>query len=130
MVRRGALLLLIAAAIGACSWFHHPTPQQQMLDALNHGNAAQASHIWQEMSQKDRMKFNRGQGFTPAVPPEQVVKKLTEMSPDEAQGSITIRPPNTAGGSLLDLPQLQHPQADTPAPAAAPPASEPGAEQP
>jgi hypothetical protein len=128
MLGRRALLLLIAAGIGACSWFHHPTPQQQMLDALNRGNAAQASHIWQQMSQKDRVKFNRGEGVTPAVPPQQVVKTLSEMSPDDAQGPITIRPPNTAGGSLLDLPQLEHPQ--TAAPAPQPPASEPAVEQP
>ncbi|HEV3108971.1 MAG TPA: hypothetical protein VGY99_00645 [Candidatus Binataceae bacterium] len=129
MLRRRALLLLIAAGIGACSWFHHPTPQQQMLDALNHGNAAQASNIWQQMSQKDRMKFNRGQGFTPAVPPEQVMKTLTEMSPDDAQGPITIKPPG-AGATLLDLPQIAHPQTAAPAPPPEPPASEPAAEQP
>ncbi len=97
-----------------------------MLDALNRGNAAQATHIWHQMSQKDRMRFNRGEGLTPAVPPQQVVKTLTEMPPDEAQGPITIKPPG-AGGTLLDLPQLAHPQ--TAAPAPGPPAPEP-AEQP
>ena len=128
MVRRGTLLLLIVSGIGACSWFHHPTPQQQMLDALNRGNAAQAGYIWQQMSQKDRMKFNRGQGLSPAVPPEQVVKTLSQMSPDDAQEPITIKPPGP-GGTLLELPQLVHPQPAAP-PAAAPPAPVPPAEQP
>lgn len=109
MARRCALLLLLAAGLGACSWFHHPTPQQRMFDALNRGNAAEASHIWLSMSQKDRMKFNRGEGLKPAVPPQEVVKKLSEMSPDDMEGEITIKPP-VAGASLLDLPKLAAPQ--------------------
>jgi hypothetical protein len=129
MVRRGALVLLLAASMGACSLFHRQTPQQKMFDALNRGNAAQASHIWLSMSQKDRMKFSRGEGLTPAVPPQQVVKKLSEMSPDEMQGEITIKPPS-AGGSLLDLPKLAQPQAGAPAPSAAPQTPEEPEDQP
>lgn len=93
-----------------------------MLDALNRGNAAQASYLWQQMSQKDRMKFNRGEGLKPAVPPEEVVKTLSQMSPDDAQGPITIKPPG-AGGTLLDLPQLSQPQN-------APPPQQPAAQPP
>jgi hypothetical protein len=116
MAGRVVLVLLFAAGISACSLFHRTTPQQKLLDALNRGNGIQANEIWRSMSQKDRVKFNRGEGFKPAVSPEQVVKKLTEMSPDEMQGEITIKPPD-AGASLLDLPKLAQPQS---APHAAP----------
>jgi hypothetical protein len=109
MVRRGALVLVLAAGTAACSLFHHPTPQQQMFDALNRGNAAQASQLWLSMSEKDRLKFKRGEGIAPAVPPEQVVKTLSETPPDENTHEITITAPN-AGGTLMDLPKLANPQ--------------------
>ena len=119
MVRRVALLLLLGAGVGACSWFHHPSPQQKLFDALNRGNGIEANHLWLTMSQKDRMKFTRGEGITPAVPPQQVIKTLTEMSPDDMQGQITIKPP-AEGGSLLDLPKLAAPQTAAPSHAQAP----------
>jgi hypothetical protein len=114
MFRRGAMLLLLVAGVGACSWFHHPTPQQQLFDALNRGNSPQATKLWLSMSEKDRMKFSRGEGLKPAVPPQAVVDKLTHMDPDDMQGEITIQPPNATGGSLLDLPKIANPQGVTP----------------
>ncbi len=129
MFKRGAFVLLVAISACACSLFHRETPQQKMLDALNRGNAAEASHIWQEMSQKDRMKFNRGQGFTPAVSPEQTAKMLTEMPPGEMPNQVTIQAPN-AGGTLLELPRLANPQQAAPAPPAVVPAPDASPEQP
>ena len=108
MATRRLPVLLFALALAACSLFHRPTPQQKLFDALNRGDGVEASRLWLAMSQKDRMKFNRGEGIKPAVPPEAVVKKLTEMSPDDMEGQITIGPPN-AGGTLLDLPKLAQP---------------------
>jgi hypothetical protein len=125
MVRRGALVLVLAAAMAACSLFHHPTPQQQMFDALNRGNAAQASQLWLSMSEKDRLKFKRGEGIAPAVPPEQVVKMLSQAPPDEDTHEITIKSPN-AGATLMDLPKLANP----PPPAAVSPADASAPEQP
>ncbi len=122
MVRRRMMLWLLAAGLGACSWFHHPTPQQQMFDALNRGNAAEASHIWLSMSPKDRMKFSRGEGLKPAVPPEQMVKMLSEMQPDDMQGQVTIKPPE-GGGTLMDLPKLAAPHSTAPQ-VVAPPSEE------
>ncbi len=119
MVARLALILSLAAALSACSWFHHPTPQQQLFDALNRGNGIEASHLWLTMSQKDRVKFNRGEGITPAVPPQQVIKKLTEMSADDMQGQVTIKPPAAENG-LLELPKLAAPQTAAPSHSKAP----------
>jgi hypothetical protein len=129
MARRVALLLLLGAGVCACSWFHHPTPQQQLLDALNRGNGIEANHLWLTMSEKDRMKFTRGEGITPAVPPQQVIKTLTEMSPDDMQGQITIKPP-AEGGSLLDLPKLAAPQTAAPSHSNAAPQQSDEEEQP
>jgi hypothetical protein len=115
-------LLIVAAALSGCFLFHRETPQQKMLDALNRGNAAQASQIWHQMSQKDRMKFNRGEGLHPAVPPQQAAKMLSEMPPGDLPSEITIKPPNQ-GGSLMDLPKMINAQ-----PAAAPPSANPAGE--
>jgi hypothetical protein len=118
MARRGAfvpIILTMATGISACSLFHRETPQQKLFDALNRGNAPAASQIWLTMSPEDRVKFGRGEGITPAVPPKQTVKMLTQMAPDEMQGQITITPPGS-GGSLLDLPALAAPQPGAPPP--------------
>jgi hypothetical protein len=88
--------------------FHRETPQQKLFDALNRGNGVEANQIWFNMSEKNRLKFQRGEGITPAVPPEQVVKMLTKMQPDDMQGQITIRPPENSG-TLLDLPSVAQP---------------------
>jgi hypothetical protein len=130
MARRGALLLFLAAGISSCSLFHRPTPQQKMFDALNRGDGAQASEMWLAMSQKDRMKFNRGEGIAPTVPSqEDVMKKLSDMSPDDMEGQVTIKPPGT-GASLLDLPKYAGPQGGAAPPAAAPETSGESEEQP
>ena len=88
MQRRGAFILIISAGISACSLFHRETPQQKLFDALNRGNGPAATQIWLTMSPEDRLRFNRGEGITPAVPPQEAVKRLTQMTPDEMQGQV------------------------------------------
>ena len=116
MARWGAsvpIVLIMAAGFSSCSLFHRETPQQKLFDALNRGNAPAANQIWLNMSPEDRVKFSRGEGITPAVPPQQVVKRLSQIAPDDMQGQITITPPNP-GGTLLGLPALTAPQSDAP----------------
>jgi hypothetical protein len=116
MERRGAsipIILTMIAGISACSLFRRETPQQKLFDALNHGNAPAASQIWLTMSPEDRVKFNRGEGITPVVPPAQAINMLTQMDPDEMHGQITITPPGS-GGTLLNLPALAAPQLSAP----------------
>jgi len=105
---RSAWVLIISGGLSACWLLHKETPQQKLFDALNRGNGPAATQIWLAMSPEDRLKFNRGEGITPAVPPPEVVKRLTQMAPDEMQGQVSIKPPN-AGGTLLDLPALAAP---------------------
>jgi hypothetical protein len=114
------LLPFAAAALSGCFLFHRESPQQKMLDALNRGNAAQASQIWHQMSQKDRMKFNRGEGLHPAVPPKEAAKMLSQMPPGDMPSEITITPPNQ-GGSLMDLPKMINAQPAAPPQPANPP---------
>ena len=113
MAWRAALVLILSAMAASCSLFNRESPQQKLFDALNRGNGVEANQLWQNMSEKDRLKFSRREGITPAVPPEQVVKMITRMQPDDMQGQVTIRPPENSG-TLLDLPSLAQPQ---PAPA-------------
>jgi hypothetical protein len=116
MERRGAfiaIILLMTASIGSCSLFHRETPQQKLFDALNRGNAPAASQIWLSMSPEDRVKFSRGEGIAPAVPPDQTVRMLTQMAPDDMHGQISLTPP-ASGGTLMNLPALAVPQPESP----------------
>ncbi|MGH7906543.1 MAG: hypothetical protein ACREP6_07920 [Candidatus Binataceae bacterium] len=66
MVKAKTMLPLVAlAAICSGCWpFNHgETPQQDFVQALRHGNSAQASEIWLKMSLEDRLKLQRGQGI-------------------------------------------------------------------
>ncbi len=128
MFRRGLLILLLAASAGACSLFHRETPQQKMMDALNRGNGAEAVNIWQQMSPKDRMKFNLGQGIKPAVPPKEVARMLSQMPPDQIPKQITVKAPDVGGGGLQELPQIINAQPTSPVQSA--PQSEQQSEQP
>jgi len=109
-------------ALCGCSMFHHdtPTPQQQFLDALNHGHSAEASQIWLHMSQEDRLKFQTNQGINPAVSPDEVKKQIGEHFEAEAGGegggeeSIEQVAPAPGGAGLKDLPALAQPPAGAP----------------
>lgn len=131
-LRVGVLVAVVACSVTGCFLFHRnqTTPQQELFEALNRGEGPRATQLWLGMSQEDRVKFNRGEGITPAVPPQEAIKKLSEMEPDEMQGQITITPPKT-GGTLLDLPQFTGHPAAAPAPSGTPQkAGEPNEPQP
>jgi hypothetical protein len=118
MFRRAAVFAIMLAASAGCSLFGSgETPQQKFLDALNRGNSAQASQIWLTMTPEDRNRFRRGEGLTPAMPPDQVAKVLNEQGVSGDAGSATIAP--NSGATLLDL---QKAAASAP-PATSPPAS-------
>jgi redox-sensitive bicupin YhaK (pirin superfamily) len=58
-----AVLGLMAIAASGC-WYKKSS-QQQYTEALMRGNSMQASQVWLNMSQEDRMKFARGEGIKP-----------------------------------------------------------------
>jgi hypothetical protein len=116
MTTRALLIAFAASALAGCFLLHRhrATPQQQMIDALNRGNSAQAADIWLHMTPEDQSKFRRGEGIAPAVPPEQAMKALSEQQLTGEEGQVTIGP---HGGSLLDLPSIAPP----PSPGSPPP---------
>lgn len=87
-VARGALIAiaLIAAAAGTsgCSLFHHESPQQKFLDALNRGNAAEASQMWLTMSPQSRANLSHSQGMTPNLSPEEIQAQVLRHEKEKA----------------------------------------------
>ncbi|HXN86177.1 MAG TPA: hypothetical protein VN867_08900, partial [Candidatus Binataceae bacterium] len=66
MKMRLAISMVIGLmAIAASGCWHSKSPQQQYTEALMRGNSMQASQVWLNMSQEDRMKFSRGEGIKP-----------------------------------------------------------------
>ncbi|MGH7247384.1 MAG: hypothetical protein ACREH9_04695, partial [Pseudomonadota bacterium] len=101
-------------------------PQQQYLDALNHGHSAQASQIWLSMSPQDREKWARSEGVSPQVAPDEIKKQVMQHYEDEAgseqegdSGVSQIAP--AAGAGLQNLPSLTAAPNSPPPPAAASP---------
>lgn len=108
--------LACAAAITGCWPFGHrgPTPQQQYLDALNHGHSAEASQLWLTMSPEDRQKWARSEGVSPQVSPAEIKKQVMQHYQDEVgseqegdSGVTQIAPAGAAG--LGNLPSLVAP---------------------
>ncbi|MBF6561006.1 MAG: hypothetical protein IVW56_12000 [Candidatus Binataceae bacterium] len=87
-VAHGALIaiILIAVAAGAsgCSLFHHESPQQKFLDALNRGNAAEASQMWLTMSPESRANLSHSQGLTPNLSPEEIQAQVLRHEKERA----------------------------------------------
>ncbi len=106
-----ALVVGLMAALPGCSHGQKSTPQQQYLESLKRGNAAQASQLWLKMTPDDRMKFERGQGIQPAMSPKEMQQEVMRRAAEEASGqdgdagaeAPTVTAP--AGGALGDLPQ-------------------------
>lgn len=125
LARQHLGLLLFAAlcvSTPACSLFHaseDETPQQKFVEALEHGNSAEAGQIWLGMTPGERADFRRGVGVKPEVSAAQVRSQILrhgeeELKDDHAAGggqstqSITVR--KDAG--LEDLPESPAPAAD------------------
>ncbi len=113
--------LACAFALSGCWPFGHsgPTPQQQYLDALNHGHSAEASQIWLNMSPDDRAKWARSEGVSPQVSPDEIKKQVMQHYQDEAgseqEGDSGVTQIVPAGGAgLQNLPSIAAPQNSPP----------------
>jgi hypothetical protein len=113
-----ALACALAAGAAGCWPWHHsePTPQQQYLDALSRGQSAQASQIWLNMSQEDRIKWATSQGVSPSISPEDVKNQVMKHYSDKMGGdtgdngeSIENVAPDLGGAGLGKLPELATP---------------------
>jgi hypothetical protein len=96
-------IAVCAIALAACSG---ETQQQKLVDAMTHGNSAQASQIWLHMDAKSKLAFEQGQGIKPTVSPDDVKKQIMQHYADKAGGeneddTETVDNPAPAPGAHL-----------------------------
>ncbi len=130
-----AIALSVAAcaiALAGCWPFYsnQETQQQKFMDALNHGNSAQASQIWLNMDAKSREDFAHGNGMQPNLSPDEVKKQVmqhyqAEMGDNDTDESVERPTPNVHLGGLESLPGYVGPSGAPPDSATAPAQNEP-----
>ncbi len=80
---RPKFLFLIASTIILAGCWHRETDQQKFMEAMTHGNSAQASQIWLNMDAKSRADFSHSEGMQPTLSPGEVKKQLTQHYMDK-----------------------------------------------
>ena len=134
MAKRAILLSVSACAIAfaGCSG---ETQQQKFVNAMNHGNSAQASQIWLHMDTKSRMAFEHSQGMQPNVTPDEVKKQVMQHYADKTGGenqeqdgeTIENPAPSVHLGGLESLPEWVGPTGAPPEAATVPKLDQPPA---
>jgi hypothetical protein len=117
-MRRSSILLLtmLLPIAAGCFLFHKKSPQQEYTEALMRGNSMQASQVWLNMSPDDRMKFARGEGFTPDASTKKDVQQMM-MNHSENQSGVGAGTadqmqeprPMSLGASLQQIPAGESP---------------------
>jgi hypothetical protein len=135
MAEKIKLTFVIAIAASAiflagCWPFHKETDQQKFMDAMNHGNSAQASQIWLGMDANSRADFAHSQGMQPNLSPDEVKKQLTQHYIDKMGGgdsdeTIEQPSPNVHLGGLESLPEWVGPTGAPPQAVTLPTQNEP-----
>ena len=121
----------IAASVIVLAGCSHETQQQKFMDAMSHGNSAQASQIWLHMDAKSRADFSHNQGMEPNTSPDDVKKQVMQHYQDEAgkgddSGETVEKPtPNVHLGGLESLPEWVGPTGAPPQAVTVPPKTEP-----
>lgn len=103
-------LAVCAIALAGC---HQETQQQKFMEAMNHGNSAQANQIWLHMDAKSRADFSHSQGMQPNLSPDDAKKQVAQHYLDkmdktggENSGETVEQPtPNVHLGGLESLPE-------------------------
>ena len=81
LAQAGCAMML--AVLSGCSLFRHDeSPQQRFLDALGHGNNAEANQIWLGMKPDDRANLAHSAGIKPSVSTEDIQRQLKQKEPD------------------------------------------------
>ncbi len=95
-IQRAFVFSIAACAIvlAGCS---HETQQQKFMDAMSHGNSAQASQIWLHMDAKSRADFSHSEGMQPNTSPDDVKKQVMQHYQDEADKGDDSGKRTTAG---------------------------------
>ena len=118
-----------AIALAGCS---RQTQQQKFVDAMNHGNAAQANQIWLHMDAESRADFSHSQGMTPETYPDDVKKQVMQHYQDKlgsegenSDETIEKPTPNVHLGGLESLPEWVGPTGAPPQKVTLPDKNEP-----
>jgi len=116
-------------ALAGCS---HQTQQQKFVDAMNHGNAAQANQIWLHMDANSRADFSHSQGMTPDTSQDDVKKQVMQHYQDKlgsegenSNETIEKPTPNVHLGGLESLPEWVGPTGAPPQKVTLPDKNEP-----
>ncbi len=115
-----ALVLSIATCAIVLAGCSHETQQQKFVDAMSHGNSAQASQIWLHMDAKSRADFSHNEGMQPNTSPDDVKKQVMEhyqdeMGKEDESGETVEKPtPNVHLGGLESLPEWVGPSGAPP----------------
>ncbi len=122
--------LIAASAIVLAGCWHRETDQQKFMEAMNHGNSAQASQIWLNMDPKSRADFSHSQGMQPTLSPDQLKKQVSQHYMDktgatDSDETIEQPTPNVHLGGLESLPEYNAPSGAPPQTVTVPTQNEP-----
>jgi hypothetical protein len=87
-LKRRILVMVVASTIAAAGC-HQETQQQKFIEAMNHGNSAQASQIWLHMDAKSREAFAHSEGMKPSLSQEDIQKQVMQHYLDK-QGNNPV----------------------------------------
>jgi hypothetical protein len=129
-IRPTFLFLIAASATILAGCWHRETDQQKFMEAMNHGNSAQASQIWLNMDAKSRADFAHSQGMQPMLSQEQIRKQVSQHYMDKTgatdnEETIERPTPNVHLGGLESLPEYTAPSGAPPQAVTVPTQNEP-----
>ncbi|HZC45445.1 MAG TPA: hypothetical protein VE243_03155 [Candidatus Acidoferrum sp.] len=113
------ILVIVVTCATAAAGCHQETQQQKFIDAMNHGNGAQANQIWLHMDAKSRQQFAHSQGMQPNVAPDEVQKQVMqhyqdEVGDEDSQQTVERPAPSVHLGGLQSLPEWVEPSGAAP----------------
>jgi len=129
-IRLTFLFLIATSTIIFAGCWHRETDQQKFMEAMNHGNSAQASQIWLNMDAKSRADFSHSQGMQPILSPDQIKKQVGQHYMDktgatDSDETIERPTPNVHLGGLESLPEYNAPTGEPPQTVTVPTQNEP-----
>jgi hypothetical protein len=130
-MKRAIVFTVAACGIALAGCWHKETQQQQFIEAINHGNGAQANQIWLHMNAKSRADFAHSQGMHPTMSPDDIKNQVTQHYQDEAgdegsEGETVEKPaPSVNLGGLESLPEWTGPSGAAPPVVTVPTQNEP-----
>jgi hypothetical protein len=132
-MKRAIVFTVAACGIALAGCWHKETQQQQFIEAINHGNGAQANQIWLHMNAKSRADFSHSQGMHPNITSDDLKNQITQHYQDEAgdeggvggEETVDKPAPNVHLGGLESLPEWTGPSGAAPPVVTVPTQNEP-----